>query len=220
MLSLLSSNPLLFLIYLFALLIAITVHEYSHAKVADALGDPTPGLQGRISFNPIVHIDPVGILFLLFFGFGWGKPVEFDPFNLKNPRKDAGLISIAGPCSNLIVALILSIVVRLLISFEQESFATIGLFILTPVIFLNVILGVFNLLPIHPLDGFKIVGGLLPEEKAHEWYQLQRYGLIFLLLLILPLGPGGRNMLEFLIRPTIGFVLRILLPESASVGIL
>ncbi len=216
MLSLLSSNPLLFLAYLIALLIAITVHEFSHAKVADYLGDPTPRLQGRINLNPIVHIDPIGILFLFFFGFGWGKPVAFDPFNLKNPRRDAALISIAGPGSNLLLALILSIILRLLIYFKQSFLLTIGVNFIVPIIFLNVILGVFNILPIHPLDGFKIVGGFLSEDKAREWYQLERYGLIFLLMLILPIGPGGSNMLSLIIRPMINFVMNLLLPGGLT----
>lgn len=220
MLSLLSSNPLLFFVYLIALLVAITIHEFSHAKVADYLGDPTPRLQGRINLNPIVHIDLIGILFLFFFGFGWGKPVVFDPFNLKNPRRDAALISIAGPCSNLILALLLSIILRLLIYFKQGFLITMGINFLTPIIFLNVILGVFNILPIHPLDGFKIVGGFLSEDKASEWYQLERYGLIFLLMLILPIGPGGSNMLSLIIRPIIEIVMKLLLPQGLGAGII
>src|SRR3990167_2120427 len=195
MLSYLFSNPLLFFVYLVALLVAIAVHEFSHAYAADYLGDPTPRLAGRLKLNPLVHIDGLGLLFLLFFGFGWGKPVGFDPYNLKNPRKDAAIISIAGPLSNFVLAIILSIALHL----------TSAYFLLVPMISLNVILGVFNLLPIHPLDGFKIVGGLLSDEKAHEWYQLERYGMIFLIMLIFPFGIG--SMLNIIIRPVISFIL-------------
>ncbi len=212
MFSLLSSSPLAFLLYVLALLIAITIHEYSHAKVADYLGDPTPRLQGRLTLNPLAHLDPIGTLLLFLVGFGWGKPVMFDPFNLKEPRKDAALISLAGPGSNFIVALGLSIILRLFIFFNLSFLLTIGSVIFVPIIFLNVLLGVFNFIPVEPLDGFKIVGGLFSDAKAHEWYQLQRYGLIFLIVLILPLGPQGSSMLSFILGPVINFILKLLLP--------
>ncbi len=212
MINTLFSNPLLFIVYLAALLIAISVHEFSHALVADYLGDPTPKLQGRLTLNPISHIDKFGIIFLLLFGFGWGKPVQFDPYNLKHPRRDAALISIAGPASNLILAIVLAIGLRLIILFNLSLFFTIGSFILIPIISLNVVLAVFNLLPIHPLDGFKIVGGLLSEEKAREWYQLERYGMIFLLMLIFPLGKG--SMLDVIIRPVVSFIIQLFIPHS------
>jgi Zn-dependent protease len=201
------SNPVMFFMFLLALLSAITIHECSHALMADYLGDPTGRLQGRISLNPLVHLDLYGMIFLLFFGFGWGKPVQFDPFNLKNPRRDAALISIAGPISNFILAIVLSLAAHLW---------TPGILILTPFITLNVMLGVFNLVPVHPLDGFKIVGGLLTREQAASWYQLERYGYMFLLLLILPIGNG--NMLSAIIGPIVNTVLRLLLPSAAGVG--
>ncbi|MGB9883224.1 MAG: site-2 protease family protein [Microgenomates group bacterium] len=209
MLNLLGENPLLFLIYIFALLTAIAIHEFSHALAADYLGDPTPRLQGRLNLNPKSHLDLTGFLFLLFFGFGWGKPVEFDPYNLKNPRKDAALISIAGPISNFILAIISSIILKSFIFFKLDILSTIGLLILPPIIQLNLVLGIFNLLPIHPLDGFKIVGGLLSEEKAKEWYSLEKYGVIFLLLLILPIN--GSSMIDTFIRPIITFLFNLLI---------
>ena len=194
------------LLSLLGLIAAITVHEFSHAFVADKLGDPTPNRQGRLTLNPLSHIDLLGTIVLpimmalsnIGLIFGWAKPVQFDPFNLKNPRRDAALISVAGPISNFLLAIILSILLRVteapyLIIFIQ----------------LNVMLGVFNLLPIHPLDGFKIVGGLLPEDKAREWYQLERYGILFLILLILPIGKG--SMISSIISPAISFVMQLLL---------
>ena len=209
MISYLFSNPLLFIIYMSSLLVAITIHEFSHAFAADYLGDPTPRLQGRLKLNPLVHIDNIGMLFLLFFGFGWGKPVVFDPYNLKDPRRDAAIISIAGPGSNFILAIILSLLMKLFIILQLNLLIIIGSFIFIPMIRMNIILGVFNLLPIHPMDGFKIVEGILPEEKAREWSQLQRYGMIFLLLLIFPIG--GSSMLNSIIQPIVDFVSNLLI---------
>lgn len=210
MINYLFSNPLLFVIYMSSLLVAITIHEFSHAWASDYLGDPTPRLDGRLKLNPLVHIDNIGMLFLLFFGFGWGKPVEFDPYNLKNPRTDAAWISIAGPSSNFILAIILAILLKLFIFLQLNFLIIIGGIIFVPMIRMNIVLGVFNLLPIHPMDGFKIVEGILPEEKAHEWKQLQRFGMIFLLLLIFPIA--GNSMLNGFLTPVVGFLFNLLVP--------
>jgi Zn-dependent protease len=207
MYNLLANNPAGFLIYIIALFTAITIHEFAHALVADYLGDPTPRLSGRLKLDPRVHIDLYGLLFLFFFGFGLGKPVPFDPFNLKNPRRHAGLISLAGPTSNFILALILSLILKLFNFFDIPFLSTIGYFLFIPFIHLNLILGVFNLLPIHPLDGFKIVGAILPENQAKEWFQLERYGFIFLLMFVFPFG--GKSMLEIFIKPIFNFLLNI-----------
>ncbi len=208
MINLLISNPLVFFYYAAALLVAITVHEFAHALTADRLGDPTARLAGRLSLNPLVHLDSIGLLFLLFFGFGWGKPVPFDNFNLQNPRRDAAIISFAGPVSNFLLAVIFSIILRL--SLQP---------ILIPFISLNVIIGIFNLLPIHPLDGFKIVAGFLSEEQAAQWNELARYGIIFFLLLILPFA-GSSTMLDLFIRPITGFFINLLIPSSIGGNII
>jgi Zn-dependent protease len=198
----------MFIFYLIALILAITIHEFSHALVADFLGDPTPRLQKRLTLNPKAHLDPFGLLFLLFFGFGWGRPVEFDPFNLKNPRRDAAIISLAGPISNLILALILSLLLKLFIFFKIKILYTIGNLFFVPVIYLNVVLAVFNFLPVHPLDGFKIVGGILPEKQAKEWYELEKYGLIFLFLLLFPINE--KSMIDTFVSPIIRFIFKLL----------
>lgn len=205
MLFSLFSNPLSFVFYIISLFFALSIHESAHAWAADRLGDPTARLAGRISLNPIRHIDISGLLFMLFFGFGWGKPVMFDPYNLKNPRKDAALISLAGPASNLLCALALSLLIRLFNLLSLPAVATIGYLFLAPLIAISLTLGIFNLLPIHPLDGFKIVGGILSRERAEEWYGLQRYGMIFLLLLIIPIG--STSMLDTIMQPVLKFVL-------------
>ncbi len=214
MINILISNPITFFFYLFALFFAITIHEFSHAWAADRLGDPTPRIEGRLKLNPLTHIDPFGLLFLLFFGFGWGKPVNIDPFNLKNPRRDSALISLAGPLSNFILALLISFSLKLLIFFNLYFLTSIGYLFLVPLITFNVILGLFNLLPIYPLDGFKIVGGILPENKSQEWYQLKKYGIIFLLMLIFPFGKS--SMLDMIIRPIFSFIISILIPNNIT----
>ena len=210
MLNLLFSNPIYFVIYAGCLLMSIAIHECAHALAADRLGDPTPRLQGRLTLNPKVHIDLMGMLFLFLIGFGWGKPVVFDPYNLQNPRRDAAWISIAGPASNFVLALILAIVLRLINLFVPSLLATIGLVIIY-LIYINVVLGLFNLLPIHPMDGFKIVGGILSEEKAEEWNSLQKYGMIFLILLIFPIF-GGRSMIDSIITPAVNILFNLLVP--------
>jgi len=206
--------------YFFALLVAVTIHEFSHAYVADQLGDPTPKLSGRLTLNPLSHIDLFGTILLPFFllltnasfFIAWAKPVPFDPFNLKNPHRDAALISLAGPLSNLILAVIVSFFLRLVIFFHLRH-SLIFIFLnpfLSSFIYINVLLAIFNLLPIHPLDGFKIVGGLLDENQAKEWYKLESYGVLFLLLLIFPFGSSA--IITKIIGPVINFILSLLIP--------
>lgn len=199
------SDPLQLILFIVALLVAITIHEFSHALLADRLGDPTPRLQGRLTLNPLAHLDPIGTLMLILVHFGWGKPVQFDPYNLKNPQRDAALISFAGPASNIVVAAFASLVVRLF----PES-----IFYLAPLIQLNLILAVFNLIPIHPLDGGKVLIGLLEGETARMLDKfLSQYGLIILILLILPIF-GGVPLVSVFLRPILGFLLNLFLPVS------
>lgn len=193
-----------FILGFLTLVIAITVHEFAHAATADRLGDPTPKLMGRLTLNPLAHLDPIGTILILVAGFGWGKPVQFDPFNLKSPRRDAALISLAGPITNLLLAFLLSSVLR----------TGLSVFILTDflrqLILINIVLAFFNLLPIYPLDGFGIVEGFLPEGQARDWHDLSRFGLIFLLILILPLTPQG-SLISILLSPPIDFFRSLLL---------
>lgn len=209
MLNQLTNNPLSLLVFIPVLLFTIAIHEYAHAKTADYLGDPTARMMGRITLNPFAHIDLYGMLFLFIFGFGWGKPVPFDPFNLKNPRRDAAIISIAGPASNFSVAIICSILLKLFIFFKLSPLFFIGQIIFVPLISFNLLLGVFNLIPVGPLDGFKVVGGILPAEKASEWYQLEKYGIFFLLALLIPIN--GHSMLSSILNPTLFFLEKLLL---------
>lgn len=187
-----------------ALVVAITVHEFSHAWTAERLGDPTPRLQGRLTLNPLAHLDPIGTIMLILVRFGWGKPVQFDPYNLRNPRRDSAMISFAGPVSNILLATVAALVLRLPMPVILAAF-------IAQVIVFNVVLAVFNLVPIHPLDGFKIVEGILPEDKAREWHELERYGMIFLLVLLFPIF-GSTAPIQKIISPVINGVLSILLP--------
>ncbi|MCX7996662.1 MAG: site-2 protease family protein [Patescibacteria group bacterium] len=202
MINLLFENPILFAVTAVGLVLAIGIHEFAHAYVADRLGDPTPRLQGRVTLNPIKHLDLFGSLFILFVGFGWGKPVQFDPFNLRDPRRDGAIIALAGPVSNVILAAVTGLVT---LGFQMAGMLpSIASAIAYLFIYTNLGLAVFNMIPIHPLDGFKIVGGILPPEKAHEWYALERYGMIFLILLIVPLG--NSTMVSTIVRPIVQFL--------------
>ncbi len=198
------SSPLSFLASLLAIVIAISIHEFSHALAADRLGDPTPRLAGRLTLNPLAHLDPIGTLMLILFRFGWGKPVQFDQFNLRNPRRDTMLISIAGPMSNLLTAVLATILLRLLPS------NLLTLLTLQPFIIISVVLAVFNFVPIHPLDGGKILSGILPLSLAKEWEQIQaKFGTILLIMMVLPWG--GTAPIFYLTGPVIQFLLQLLL---------
>jgi Zn-dependent protease len=215
MINYLFTNPLFFFIWLISLLTAITIHEFAHAWMAVRLGDPTPKLQGRLTLNPAAHLDPMGTLMLLLIRFGWGKPVQFDPYNLANPKRDSALISLAGPAINLFAAVILSIVLRI----ASAPFSPFALFshLITPFIYLNVVLAIFNLVPIHPLDGGKILVGLLPRKDAIKVDQfLNRYGLILLLLMVFPIFGATSPILQ-VISPIVNFILAILLPQTTIV---
>jgi len=216
-----SFNPVELIFGLVALIVAITIHEFSHAAAAERLGDPTPRLQGRLTLNPLAHLDPLGTLMLILIRFGWGKPVQFDPYNLRHPRRDSAIISLAGPTSNIVLAIVCSLVLYALFTFRLafvgypmvSVFVYLFLGLLQQLIIINVILAVFNLVPIHPLDGFKIVEGMLPEDKAREWHELERYGMIFLLFLLFPIFGGTAPVIR-LISPVINFLLNLLLPSA------
>jgi Zn-dependent protease len=211
------------LFQLVVVFVAITIHELSHAFVADRLGDPTARLSGRISLNPLKHYDKVGTtLFIVTsvlrsFGFptipfGWAKPVVTDPYNLKNPKRDLALISLAGPLSNILLAIIFSVILKIILGPFSPTYFVFNL--IFSFIIINISLAIFNLIPIHPLDGGKILVGLLPDKVSEEVdLFLRRYGLILIMFLIFPTF-GGKSVFSMIIPPIVTFFLKILLPGA------
>jgi len=168
-----------------AMLMALTIHELCHGLSAYWLGDSTAKRDGRLSLNPIKHIDPIGLLLLLFVGFGWAKPVMVNPYNLKNPKVDMALISIAGPLSNFIMAFLGMMIFYAIFFFAPVTAFTIhAINAVRMFTFINIVLGVFNLLPIPPLDGSKVVAGLLPDSVYRSLPPVGMYGMIFLMILM------------------------------------
>ena len=213
LLSILFQNPIAFFLVAGILIISITIHEFAHAWVADKLGDPTPRYQGRVTLNPLAHLDPLGTAALLFIGFGWGKPVMFDPYNLKDQQRDTALIALAGPASNILMALVIAIIA----GFVGAASPLFNL-IVSLSLFYNVMLAIFNLVPVSPLDGSKILMGILPKETAYEFEKFMgRYGMFVLIALIFPWGGGGSPVSQ-LISPVIQAVVTGLVFISNLVG--
>ena len=210
-LTLLQTNPIIALAFIIGLVSAITIHEASHAFVAYRLGDPTAKLAGRLTLNPASHLDPIGTLALLIVGFGWGKPTPFDPFNLRDIKRDSALISVAGAASNFLLAILLSIPYLVAYFTNNLSLTLVSAYqIISIIIWINIILGVFNLIPVHPLDGFKVLAGLLPKDWYHDFIGTERYG-IFILLFLLITGAIGR-----ILFPIVSLILNLLLPGSTA----
>ncbi|MGI6728120.1 MAG: site-2 protease family protein [Anaerovoracaceae bacterium] len=177
------------IIILPGIIIGLSFHEYAHAKVANLCGDPTPKLQGRVTINPTAHIDPIGFIALIFIGFGWGKPVMINPNNFKKPRLNELLVALAGVTMNLIIAIIFVGVLRILFEFQAEFMLSAKGNVLTDVlihvVLINIVLMVFNLLPIPPLDGFNIITQVFNLRYTKLYYQIYNKGFLILMILIL-----------------------------------
>ena len=191
------TNALLGLLYsLPGILIAITFHEFAHAKSADILGDDTPRTEGRLTLNPLDHIDPVGFIMLLFAGFGWGKPVHVNPRNYNRTmsmEKADAIVSIAGPLTNFVLAIIFTIIYAVLYkkfwSITSTSFEIITR-IFGGIIKINVGLGVFNLIPLPPLDGSKVIKPFLPFN-AKQWFESNERIFYYVFILLWITGIAG-----------------------------
>lgn len=168
-----------------SILIASTVHEYAHGWVAFKLGDLTAKVNGRLTLNPLAHIDPIGALSMLIFKFGWSKPVPINEYNFKHREFHTALTALAGPVSNFILAGLTALVYNIFKP-DPAGLVEISLYTFTVI---NLSLGVFNLLPIPPLDGHKIVRALLPKNLRYYWESLEKYSTILILVLILPFSP-------------------------------
>jgi Zn-dependent protease len=189
-LLLLRDEPQLFVAFVIAVVVAITFHEFSHAAVATLQGDQTARSQGRLTLNPLSHLDPLGSIALVLAGFGWGRPVPFTPTQLRSRRFGAAMVGLAGPAANFVLALAAVVALRIIYPTAVSAFdVDFSVILLDMLVTLNVVLGVFNLLPIPPLDGSRLLSLLLPPSRQNIVYFLDQYG-IFLLLGILILAPN------------------------------
>jgi len=213
-----------------ALLLGFTFHEFSHALAATRLGDPTPRFRGRLSLNPLAHLDPAGTVLLFLAGFGWGKPVEVNPALMRgDPKTNMALTAAAGPISNLLVAGLAGLAIKMDLvpwrsPFNLQSLAHwsaedyVGLYLSSIVIF-GVILAVFNLIPLFPLDGFSVAVGILPRELSRSLEELRAWGPGLLFLLIaLPIVTGGHFGLLFqIMAPAVNGLTRLLTGINTNV---
>jgi Zn-dependent protease len=206
--TLLFREPIAFVAFVVALAIAFTLHEFSHAAAAVAQGDQTPRAQGRLSLNPARHIEPVGALLILIAGIGWARPVEFMPSRLRLGRVGAVLVALVGPIANFVLAFVAAILIRVgdeggwLYSGSWDIF--LGVFFQ-----LNVVLGVFNLLPIPPLDGSRLLSILLPPSMHGILEFLERYGVFILLAILLIPALTGTSLLGPLFEAVLRFIAQL-----------
>lgn len=195
-----------FLAFAAALAVGITVHEFSHALAAARLGDDTAQRQGRLTLNPAAHLDPVGTILIFVAGFGWGKPTPVTASRLRiGERAGMAVVALAGPASNMVVATLAALPIRM--GTLQWMGEGVDSQILSVLALWNVVLAVFNLLPVAPLDGFKVALGILPRALARPFEKTERFGVIFLLALVLVDSVFRVGILSTVMFPMIRFVL-------------
>jgi len=216
--------------WLVPLIIAIVFHEVAHGLVARRLGDPTAGAMGRLTLNPLKHIDPFGTVILPMAlaiaqapVFGWAKPVPVIKERLRNPRRDMVLVALAGPGMNLLLAVVATLIIGVTLSLSpSEPTGALGFIVQNAVNFLliNIFLAVFNLIPLPPFDGGHVVEGLLPPSLARPFAALGRYALLILifLLLILPMISPSANVVARLISPIVEAIARFFLGLAGAIG--
>lgn len=184
-LGLLFEQPIIFVAWLIAILFSLTIHEFAHAFAATLQGDPTPKLMGRLTLNPMSHIDVIGFLSLLLVGFGWGKPVPVNPVYFKDGKKGDTLVAIAGPLANLLAIIIFGIIIRIIGAIGIFDYNNLMVQFLFFIIMINTVLMIFNLIPIPPLDGSHILFNLLPSKFSEFKYTLSKNGPWLLLMFIM-----------------------------------
>lgn len=199
------------LVRLTILFLAIPIHEWAHAWSAYQLGDDTASMRGRMTLNPLAHLDPIGSLLLLFSGFGWGKPVPVNPYQMRtNPRAGMAISAAAGPFSNFVLAMLLAIPFRLgWVGWYTGGFSIGSLLFIA--IQINLGLMLFNLIPIYPLDGEKILMGLLPPRWGDNLLRLRPFGTLILAVLLFILPRTGVDLIRMVITPVYGLLLNLLL---------
>jgi len=199
---------------LLVLFLGIPIHEWAHGWVAHLLGDETPELQGRLSLNPFVHLDLVGSLMILFTGFGWGRAARVNPYRMhrvSNPRVGMALSALAGPLSNIVQAMVLAIPFRLgLIGFYGESLSARLGDVLFAAIAVNIGLAAFNLLPIPPLDGSKVLAGVAPRRVGDVIESLTPYSSLILMAVLFILPQMGLDIVTWMVRPLQAFFFQVL----------
>ena len=191
-------------------LFSLTCHEYSHGRIAYILGDDTAKKLGRLSFNPLKHLDFLGVLVFYFVGFGWAKPVPVDWRNFHNPRRDMMYVAMAGPLANLTLAVFFSFILRLM-PMNPDSVIFI---LLCFGVYVNVILAIFNMLPIFPLDGSSIIKGMVSPEMASKLNSLDRYSAVLLLGIILLDKFADLGILEFILKMPLLYSIQFLTQEA------
>lgn len=191
------SEPILLFVWLLAIVFALTGHEFAHALVARLLGDRTAEREGRLTLNPLSHLDPIGSLMLVLFGFGWAKPVPYNPYNLRDPRWGSVLVGLAGPGANLAMALVASGVLRGLLASGAGASSALVVFLFF-FLFINIALMVFNLIPVHPLDGAKLALAIFdtPATSGIRQWILTRGPQVLLILVFLSIL--GFNVFGFI----------------------
>ena len=203
------------LLLIAVILVSLTVHEYSHGRVAYMLGDDTARKRGRLTLNPLKHLDPIGTLFFYFMHFGWAKPVPVDPRNLQDPHRDMLFIAAAGPASNLVLALISGFFLRFMGPLEQMEQTTFYVFgFLCIAVYCNVALAIFNMLPIFPLDGSSVLKGLVPRRMAMKLDQLDKYFGMILLAVFLTDYFAKTGILSSIIQVPIIYMLKFFTQEA------
>ncbi len=206
------------IVYAAPILFGLTVHEYAHGLMADRLGDPTPRTMGRLTLNPLSHLDPIGTLvFFVTQAFGWARPISINPEKLKSPRRDLMWIALAGPLANLLLALFCAFLYHLLNILTTVALGFGGGWLMVPLqkmavagVVVNLSLGLINMIPIPPLDGGRILAGLLPQRSAGYLEKIDSYGAILLIILVLS------DSLSFFLWPLLSAMTGFLLYGAIS----